>query len=123
MEGRYGEPAPAAPTVTRSQDYDGRITFASSNEDVVKVNAETGELTIVGTGTAIISVSGAETDYRLAPVTKTYTVVIAEADGITGTTDDKAANDKYFDLQGRRTNPKGTRNDIYVVNGKIVVKR
>ena len=79
VEGRYGEPAPAAPTVTRSQDYDGRITFASSNENVVKVNAETGELTVVGAGTAIISVSGTETDYRLAPVTKTYTVFIDKA--------------------------------------------
>ena len=79
IEGRYGEPAPAAPTVTRSQDYDGKITFSSSNEKVVKVNAETGELTVVGAGTAIISVSGAETDYRLAPVTKTYTVYIEKA--------------------------------------------
>ena len=79
VEGRYGEPAPAAPTVTRSQDYDGKITFSSSNESVVKVNAETGELTVVGAGTAIISVSGAETDYRLAPVTKTYTVYIEKA--------------------------------------------
>ena len=79
VEGRYGEPAPAAPTVTRSQDYDGKITFSSSNEKVVKVNAETGELTVVGAGTAIISVSGAETDYRLAPVTKTYTVYIEKA--------------------------------------------
>ena len=79
VEGKYGEPAPAAPTVTRSQDYDGKITFSSSNESVVKVNAETGELTVVGAGTAIISVSGAETDYRLAPVTKTYTVYIEKA--------------------------------------------
>ena len=79
IEGRYGEPAPAAPTVTRSQDYDGKITFSSSNESVVKVNAETGQLTVVGAGTAIISVSGAETDYRLAPVTKTYTVWIDKA--------------------------------------------
>ena len=79
VEGRYGEPAPSAPTVTRSQDYDGKITFSSSNEKVVKVNAETGELTVVGAGTAIISVSGAETDYRLAPVTKTYTVYIEKA--------------------------------------------
>lgn len=79
VEGRYGEPAPTAPTVTRSQDYDGRITFSSSNERVVKVNAETGELTVVGAGTAIISVSGAETDYRLAPLTKTYTVFIDKA--------------------------------------------
>ncbi len=79
VEGRYGEPAPAAPTVTRSQDYDGKIMFSSSNEKVVKVNVETGELTVVGAGTAIISVSGAETDYRLAPVTKTYTVYIEKA--------------------------------------------
>ena len=79
VEGKYGEPAPAAPTVTRSQDYDGKITFSSSNEKVVKVNVETGELTVVGAGTAIISVSGAETDYRLAPVTKTYTVWIDKA--------------------------------------------
>ena len=79
VEGRYGEPAPAAPTVTRSQDYDGKITFSSSNTNVVKVDAETGELTVIGAGTAIISVSGAETDYRLAPVTKTYTVFIDKA--------------------------------------------
>lgn len=79
IEGRYGEPAPAAPTVTRSQDYDGKIMFSSSNEKVVKVNVETGELTVMGAGTAIISVSGAETDYRLAPVTKTYTVWIDKA--------------------------------------------
>lgn len=79
IEGRYGEPAPAAPTMTRSQDYDGKIMFSSSNEKVVKVNVETGELTVVGAGTAIISVSGVETDYRLAPVTKTYTVWIDKA--------------------------------------------
>ena len=79
VEGKYGEPAPAAPTVTRSQDYDGKITFSSSNENVVKVNAETGELTVIGAGTAIISVKGEGTDYRLAPVTKTYTVFIDKA--------------------------------------------
>jgi len=79
VEGVYGEPAPQAPSVTRSQDYDGRITFSSSNEGVVKVNPDTGELTIVGAGTAIISVKGEETDYRLAPATKTYTVFIDKA--------------------------------------------
>ena len=79
VSGVYGKPAPAAPIVTRSQDYDGKITFSSSNENVVKVNAETGELTVIGAGTAIISVKGEETDYRLAPVTKTYTVFIDKA--------------------------------------------
>ena len=76
--GKYSEPAPKAPSVTRSQDYDGKITYSSSNEQVVKVNAETGELTVVGAGTAVITVRGAETDYRLAPVTA-YSVIIEKA--------------------------------------------
>ena len=79
VEGKYGEPAPAAPTVTRSQDYDGNITFSSSDESVVKVDPDTGVLTVTGAGTAIISVKGAETDYRLAPAVKTYTVYIEKA--------------------------------------------
>lgn len=79
VKGVYGQPAPQAPTVTRSQDYDGKLTWSSSNEKVVKVNAETGELTIVGAGTAIISIIGAETDYRLAPSTVSYAVTIDKA--------------------------------------------
>ena len=79
MKGVYGEPAPQAPTVTRSQDYDGKLTWKSSNENVVKVNPETGELTVVGAGTAVITVSGAETDYRLAPSNIRYTVIIDKA--------------------------------------------
>ena len=79
VRGKYSEPAPKEPTVTRSQDYDGKITFKSSNEKVVKVDPETGVLTVVGAGTAIISVIGAETDYRLAPAVKTYTVIIDKA--------------------------------------------
>ncbi len=79
VRGVYGEPAPQAPTVTRSQDYDGKLTWKSGNENVVKVNAETGELTVVGAGTATITISGAETDYRLAPSDIRYTVVIDKA--------------------------------------------
>ena len=78
VRGKYAEPAPAAPTVTRSQDYDGKITFKSSNEKVVKVNPDTGELTVIGAGTATITVSGEETDYRLAPTTS-YKVIIDKA--------------------------------------------
>lgn len=79
VRGVYGQPAPQAPTVTRSQDYDGKLTWSSSNENVVKVNADTGELTIIGAGTATISVSGVETDYRLAPATVSYIVIIDKA--------------------------------------------
>ena len=63
------------PTVTRSDKYDGKLTWTSSNEDVVKVDAE-GKLTIVGPGTATITVTGAETYYRTAPAAQSYQVVI-----------------------------------------------
>ena len=64
------------PTVTRSDKYDGKLTWTSSNEDVVKVNADTGELTIVGPGKTTITVTGAETDYRTAPSSITYEVEV-----------------------------------------------
>ena len=70
-----------APTVTRSQDYDGKLTFSSGNEAVVKVNAETGELTPVGPGRATITVTGAATDYRQAPSSVSYTVYINVREG------------------------------------------
>jgi hypothetical protein len=76
VNGKFNDPAPTAPTVTRSQDYDGKVTFLSNNESVVKVDPNTGVLTVIGAGTATISVAGAETDYRLAPATLTYTVII-----------------------------------------------
>ena len=64
------------PEVLRSDKYDGKLTWKSSNEKAVKVNAETGELTIVGPGKATITVTGAETDYRTAPASVSYKVVI-----------------------------------------------
>lgn len=79
VRGEYGKPAPKTPDVLRSQDYDGKLTWRSSNEKVVKVNAETGELTVVGAGTAFIFIDGAETDYRLAPSTIGFNVVIDKA--------------------------------------------
>ncbi|MBQ9654790.1 MAG: hypothetical protein IJV38_02070 [Prevotella sp.] len=123
IEGRYGEPAPATPTVTRSQDYDGKITFSSSDERIVKVNAETGELTVVGEGSATISISGAETDYRLAPVTKTYTVFIDKATGIINTRADAAGTGMTYDLNGRKVNLPTVCKGVYVVDGKKVMKK
>jgi len=76
-----------APTVSRSQDYDGQLTYKSGNENVVKVDAATGVLNPVGPGTATVTVTGAETDYRKAPAPVSYTVSIslrpgdANADG------------------------------------------
>jgi hypothetical protein len=62
--------------IMRSDGYDGKLTFTSSDENVVKVNAETGAVTIVGPGKATITISGAATDYRNAPATISYQVEI-----------------------------------------------
>lgn len=76
LRGEYGQPAPAPPGIIRSQDYDGVLAWASSNPGVVSIDAATGAMTVQGVGTATITVRGAETDYRNAPATITFTVVI-----------------------------------------------
>ena len=76
LRGDYGQPAPATPGIIRSQDYDGVLAWASSNPGVVSIDAATGAMTVQGVGTATITVRGAETDYRNAPATITFTVVI-----------------------------------------------
>ena len=67
---------PQKDNIMCSDGYDGKLTFTSSDENVVKVNAETGAITIVGPGRATITVTGAETDYRTAPASVSYQVVI-----------------------------------------------
>ena len=67
---------PQKDVIMRSDGYDGKLTFTSSDENVVKVNAETGAVTIVGPGKATITISGAATDYRNAPATISYQVEI-----------------------------------------------
>ena len=121
-----------APTVLRSQDYDGKLTWRSSNEEVVKVNAETGELTIVGVGKAYITISGAETDYRLAPSSIVYFVEITESTAINKLSNSKSSNSKCFDLQGRplrstssfgsSANGSSARKTIVIVDGKKMLK-
>lgn len=120
VKGVCGQPAPEAPTVTRSQDYDGKLTWSSSNDDVVKVDAETGALTIVGPGTAVISVAGAETDYRLAPTTVSYVVTIEESDGIEAIVND-APDGPAYDLSGRRAN--ASDKGIVVIGGRKILNK
>ncbi len=53
----------------------GEITYESSNESVAKVNAATGEVTIVGVGTAVITATAAGSDnYDEASASYTLTV-------------------------------------------------
>ncbi len=111
-----------SPTILRSQDYNGQLTYRSSDENVVKVNATTGEMTIVGFGTAVITITGAETDYRLAPQSITYTVVVTSPTGIDHPSSPITRRPSpAYDLQGRSVTPSSVQKGVYVVNGKKVV--
>ena len=68
----------AEPSVTVTQGYDGVLSYESSDEKVVKV-ANDGKLTVVGAGSATITISGTETTHWLAPTPVTYNVQIDKA--------------------------------------------
>ena len=118
ISGEEGTTMPAL-TVLRSQDYDGKLTYHSSNEDVVKINAETGVMTLVAQGTATITIIGAETDYRLAPVSIGYTITVTEASGIDAVSADHLENSTIYDLQGRAVSNK-VRKGLYIIGTKKV---
>lgn len=63
---------------------EGSVSFASSNKDVVTVDPSSGELTVVGPGTATITISGTATYYRNAPKSISYQVVIASGGDANG---------------------------------------
>ena len=59
---------------------DGTVTYASSKTDVATVNASTGEVTIVGAGTAIITATVADSDtYTYATKTASYTLTVTQS--------------------------------------------
>ena len=61
-------------TVNEDKTF-GEITYESSNESVAKVNAATGEVTIIGVGTAVITATAAGSDnYDEASASYTLTV-------------------------------------------------
>ena len=57
----------------------GAITYAISSGDAATINAETGELTIVKTGTVEVTATRAADD-KYAEITATYTLTIEKAD-------------------------------------------
>lgn len=59
-------------------DTDGKITYTSSNSAVATVDAETGEVTLVGEGVTVITATSAETDDYLAG-TASYVLVVGLA--------------------------------------------
>ena len=50
-----------APEVNRPADYNGTITYSSSDTSVAEVDAQTGAVTVNGAGTVTITASGTET--------------------------------------------------------------
>ncbi len=56
----------------------GRVTYSSNNTSAVTVNASTGEVTIVGVGTATITATIEQTD-QYTSVSASYTIIVAAA--------------------------------------------
>ena len=110
------------PTVYRSQDYNGQLTYTSSNTNVVTVDGN-GNLTARGIGTATIPINGAETDYRQAPAAVSYQVVITSPTAITAPVCEAIPSRHIYDLQGRKVNAQSTHKGVYIVGKKKVVTK
>ena len=108
------------PVVNRSQDYDGKLSYHSSNTSIVTVD-ENGNLTAVGEGKAIITITGAETDYRLAPSSISYVVEVLEASAVKGIAV-KTDFGKAYNLQGREVNSRTSRRGVAIVDGRLVIR-
>ena len=87
----------AAFTNALTKTGDGAVTYSSSNTNVATVNATSGEVTIVGNGSAVITATVADgTNYTYATKTATYTLSVGtaamtvSATGYTGAYDGQA---------------------------------
>lgn len=64
-----------APELGKAADYDGTVTFASDNTAVAEVDAETGDVTVKGVGTAVITATGTATEHFEAAA-YSYTLIV-----------------------------------------------
>ena len=87
----------AAFTNILTKTGDGAVSYSSSNTNVATVNATSGEVTIVGNGSAVITATVADgTNYTYATKTATYTLSVGtaamtvSATGYTGAYDGQA---------------------------------
>ena len=77
------QPTDPAFTNALTKTGDGKVSYSSDKESVAKVNATTGEVTIVGDGEATITATVADSDtYTYATKTATYTVKVNSPTGI-----------------------------------------
>ena len=104
----FGTPAPSylvffereftAPTLSNPNGL--TVTYASSNEDVVSVDPETGEVAIIGVGKATITASSEETDTYYAG-SASYTVNVVQptnAYGLAGLRDKASTTADYYSV-------------------------
>lgn len=68
-------------TNTLITDSDGDVTYVSSNTDVAEIDETTGEVTIVGAGTAVISATVGETE-NYSSATVDYALTVNKAENI-----------------------------------------
>lgn len=71
---------PTLPVLNTAGEFDGTITYSSSNEKVATVNSESGAITIVGAGRTLITASSVATDHYDAGEA-TYTLLVTDGDG------------------------------------------
>ena len=72
-------------TNTLTNTGDGSVSYASDKESVAKVDASTGEVTIMGEGTATITATVTDgTNYTYATKTATYTLTVSKNSAVIG---------------------------------------
>ena len=88
----------AAFTNELTKTGDGTVSYASDNTAVATVNASTGEVTIMGAGTAIITATVTDSaSYTYATKTASYTVTVTVAGiSVTGITISNAPTEALF---------------------------
>ena len=74
----YGQVVSAQNTAYNDTEDGGALTYSSSDESVATVDAD-GKASIVGAGTAIITVTAAKVDGKYAETSASYTLVINRA--------------------------------------------
>jgi uncharacterized protein YjbI with pentapeptide repeats len=86
-------------TFARSSESNGNFSFNSNNESVAKINSVSGLVTIVSAGTAVITVSQAESSNHVAPTNATATLTVT-AGTLTNAVIESGANLSGKNLSG-----------------------
>ncbi len=76
IDATYGDENVDEPNLTNAADLD--VTYSTSNDKVAIVDPNTGEVTIKGAGTAVITATGADND-NYKGTTAEYTINVAKA--------------------------------------------